>query len=117
GTVTWPAFSVASGGNATRTLSVRINRPLPAGVTTITNQAAVADDGANGPDPHPANNAATDVDSLRNAPEAGDDTATTPEDTAVEIALFSNDSDADSDPLTLTQVTQPAHGTVTVITP
>jgi uncharacterized repeat protein (TIGR01451 family) len=115
GTVTWPTFSVASGGSATRTLTVRINRPLPAGVTTITNRAAVADDGTNGPDPHPANNAATDVDSLRNAPEAGDDTATTPEDTAVEIDLFANDSDADNDPLTLTEVTQPVHGTVTVI--
>jgi uncharacterized repeat protein (TIGR01451 family) len=117
GTVTWTAFSIPSGGSATRTLTVRINRPLPAGVTTITNRAAVTDDGANGPDPHPANNTATDVDSLRNAPEAGDDTATTPEDTAVTIDLFANDSDADGDPLTLTAVTQPAHGTVTVITP
>ncbi|HEX3128889.1 MAG TPA: CARDB domain-containing protein, partial [Thermoanaerobaculia bacterium] len=117
GAVTWPAFSVASGGNATRTLTVRINRPLPAGVTTITNRAAVTDDGTHGPDPHPANNTASDVDSLRNAPEAGDDTATTPEDTAVEIDLFANDSDANNDPLTLTEVTQPAQGTVTVITP
>src|SRR6185436_18810235 len=40
---------------------------------------------------------------------------TTPEDTAVEIDLLANDSDADNDPLTLTEVTQPAHGTVTVI--
>jgi uncharacterized repeat protein (TIGR01451 family) len=115
GTVTWPAFSVPSGGSVTRTLTVRINRPLPAGVTAITNRAAVADDGTGGPDPTPANNAATDVDSLRNAPEAEDDAATTPEDTAVAIDLFANDSDADGDPLTLTELTQPAHGAVTVL--
>ncbi len=117
GTVTWPAFSLASGASVTRTLTVRINRPLPAGVTAITNRAMVADDGTGGPDPTSDNNAATDVDSLRNAPEAGDDDATTQEDTAVEIDLFANDSDADGDPLNLAELTQPAHGTVTVVTP
>ena len=116
GTVTWPPFSVASGASVIRTLSVRINRPLPVGVTQITNQAAVADDGTGAPDPNPANNTATDVDSLRNAPEAEDDVATTPEDTAVEINLFANDADADGDPLTLFSFTQPAHGTVAVVT-
>ncbi len=115
GTVTWPAFAVASGASATRTLTVRINRPLPAGVLSITNRATVADDGTGGPDPTPANNTATDIDSLRNAPEAEDDAATTPEDTAVEIDLFANDSDADGDPLTLVEVTRPAHGTVAVV--
>ena len=47
-----------------------------------------------------------------NAPTAVDDTATTALDTAVTVDVLANDSDADSNPLTVTAVTQPANGAV-----
>ena len=37
--------------------------PVPAGVVQISNTATIADDGANGTDPTPANNTASDTDS------------------------------------------------------
>jgi Bacterial Ig domain/Fibronectin type III domain len=46
-------------------------------------------------------------------PQATADAATTPEDTAVTIAVLANDTDPDGNPLTITAVTQGAHGTVT----
>lgn len=53
--------SVAIGGSAARTFAVQVTSPLPAGVTQISNTASVADDGAGGADPTPANNTATDT--------------------------------------------------------
>ena len=43
-------------------------------------------------------------------PTAVDDTATTEQDTPVSVSVLANDSDPDGDALTLTAVTQPAHG-------
>ncbi|HRE02579.1 MAG TPA: hypothetical protein PLV68_14860, partial [Ilumatobacteraceae bacterium] len=49
GTVTWPAVSLAgNGATFTRTLTVQVDDPLAAGVTTIDNTALVGDDGASG---------------------------------------------------------------------
>ncbi|WP_305785344.1 Ig-like domain-containing protein [Symbioplanes lichenis] len=45
-------------------------------------------------------------------PVAGADAATTPTDTAVDIPVLANDSDAGNDPLTVTAVTGGAHGVV-----
>lgn len=47
-------------------------------------------------------------------PVAVDDTATTSENTAVTVDVLANDSDPDGDSLTVTGVTQPAHGTAAV---
>ena len=55
-----------------------------------------------GNDPPPAGN---------DPPLAVDDAAQTPEDTPVTIAVLENDSDPDGDPLTVTEVSAPAHGT------
>jgi uncharacterized repeat protein (TIGR01451 family) len=72
GVVAWPAFTLASGGLAERTLVVRVDPNLPLAVTSITNRAHVGDDGAAGPDPTPANNTAIDVDRVVTATaEAG----------------------------------------------
>ena len=49
-------------------------------------------------------------------PVASDDSATTPEDTAVTINVLANDTDADGDALTVTNLTQPANGTATLNT-
>ncbi len=54
------------------------------------------------------------VNSVNDAPVANDDTATTDEDTAVDIDVLANDSDIDGDPLTIDSVTQPANGTVVI---
>ncbi len=62
GVVTWPGFSLGGGGlTVTRTVTVRVADPLPAGVFSITNAAAVTDDGANGPEPTPGDNAGADT--------------------------------------------------------
>jgi len=45
-------------------------------------------------------------------PAAADDATSTPQDTPKDIDVLANDTDADSDPLTVSSVTQPANGTV-----
>ncbi|MGB9724135.1 MAG: ELWxxDGT repeat protein [Chloroflexia bacterium] len=47
-------------------------------------------------------------------PEAGDDAATTPEDTPALIDVLANDDDANGDPLSIAAVGLPAHGTAVV---
>lgn len=47
---------------------------------------------------------------INDPPVANADSATTPEDTAVTINVKANDSDVDGDSLSVTGVTQPAHG-------
>ena len=49
-----------------------------------------------------------------NAPDAVDDTITVAEDTAVTVAVLGNDTDADGDSLTITEVTDGANGTVQI---
>ncbi|MEE4174517.1 MAG: hypothetical protein V2I57_09740 [Xanthomonadales bacterium] len=53
--------ALAGGQGSSLTFAVRVDNPLPAGVQEIANTASVADDGANGPDPTPDNNVATDL--------------------------------------------------------
>jgi hypothetical protein len=48
------------------------------------------------------------------APVAGADSATTPEDTAVTVTVLANDTDADNDALDVVSVTQGTNGTVTL---
>ena len=48
---------------------------------------------------------------VNNPPEAVDDAAETAEDTPVNIAVLANDSDPEGDPLTVAEVSAPAHGT------
>ena len=50
------------------------------------------------------------VTAVNDGPVAANDTATTPEDTAVTIAVLANDSDVDGDALTVTSVSPAAHG-------
>jgi VCBS repeat-containing protein len=48
------------------------------------------------------------------APSAGDDSASTPEDTTVTIAVLANDGDVEGDELTVASYTDTAHGTLTL---
>ncbi len=47
-------------------------------------------------------------------PAAADDAETTPKNTPVTVDVLTNDSDPNNEPLTITDVTDPANGTVTV---
>ena len=49
---------------------------------------------------------------VNDAPVANDDTATTPEDTAVVIPVLANDTDIDSTTLSVAAVSDPPHGSV-----
>jgi uncharacterized repeat protein (TIGR01451 family) len=70
GVVTWNVGPLGGGGgNVTRTVTVQVNNPVPAGVNTIVNTATVADDGTNGADPTPGNNTASDTDILNATPD------------------------------------------------
>ncbi|MDE2982118.1 MAG: Ig-like domain-containing protein [Gemmatimonadota bacterium] len=51
---------------------------------------------------------------VNDAPEAGDDQATTREDEAVEVAVLDNDTDLDGDPLRVRSVSSPEHGAAEV---
>lgn len=64
GTVAWPAFNLGSGATAVRTLTLQVDDAIPAGVTEVTNRAAVTDDGTHGADPTPENNQAVDTNRL-----------------------------------------------------
>jgi len=60
---------LAGGGNQTATFAVTVASPVGAGVTQISNTATVADNGANGTDPTPANNSGSDSTPLTGGPD------------------------------------------------
>ena len=55
------------------------------------------------------------VNPVNDPPVAADDAASLDEDTAATVDVAGNDSDVDGDALTVTAVTQPAHGTAAVV--
>ncbi|MET0555518.1 MAG: hypothetical protein ABW221_20930 [Vicinamibacteria bacterium] len=70
GVCAFPAFAVAGGGaTSSVNFAVTVDDPIPGGVTQLSNTATVADDGANGPDPTPANNTASDTTPIVAAPD------------------------------------------------
>lgn len=68
GTVTWPSFDLTAGASLTRTVTVRVEQSFPPGTDVIVCGATAFGDGAAGIDPDPANNTASDVDTLRGGP-------------------------------------------------
>jgi uncharacterized repeat protein (TIGR01451 family) len=61
-TCTLAIGSLAGGGaSGTANYAVIVSSPLSPGITQISNQASVADDGSNGADPNPGNNTASDT--------------------------------------------------------
>lgn len=70
GTVNWAMGSLDGGGASIPvTVTVQLDNPTPAGQGTVVNNASVADDGANGSDPTPANNSDSDTDMLSSTPD------------------------------------------------
>jgi len=62
GTVVWNLGDLAVGESRTVTLEAAVGTGLNPAIEQFTNTARVDDDGANGPDPTPLNNTATDTD-------------------------------------------------------
>jgi hypothetical protein len=54
------------------------------------------------------------VDHVNHPPVANDDTASTPQNTAVTVSVLANDTDSDNDLLTVTGASTPAHGSTVV---
>jgi uncharacterized repeat protein (TIGR01451 family) len=69
GVVTWSIGALGVGETVYRTVTVQVDDPVPPGVDEITNTADAADDGGNGPDLNPADNTATDTDTVMGAPD------------------------------------------------
>jgi fimbrial isopeptide formation D2 family protein/uncharacterized repeat protein (TIGR01451 family) len=61
--------TVAGGGTGSVNFAVTVDDPLTAGVTEIANSALIADDGSNGPDPTPGNNADGDTTPVAAGPD------------------------------------------------
>jgi len=62
GTVTWNLLpELEAGDSVTLTLTASVDDPLPAGTTSLINAVTVSDDGSNGPDPTPDDNADSDT--------------------------------------------------------
>lgn len=115
GVVTWPAFEVPSGATVTRTVTVQVNPALPAGLELITNTVTAIDDGANGPDPTPANNSASVTVAVVAAPDLAihkDDggLAVAPGDTITYTLVYSNVGTQEATGVVITEVV-PAHTT------
>jgi len=69
-TITWTIPSLAGGGATTQvSFDVTVANPLAAGVEQIVNEVEVHDDGANGTDPTPDDNLASDTDTVTAAPD------------------------------------------------
>ena len=106
GVVTWTVGDLAVGETRTFAVSGTVKDTLPAGFETLTHAADAADDGRNGADPTPANNAAADTDALDAAatldveigPLADD---LTPGDETDVIVTVTNRGDRDAGPTVL----------------
>ncbi|HKS55940.1 MAG TPA: PKD domain-containing protein, partial [Steroidobacteraceae bacterium] len=59
--------------------------------------------------------ASATITATNSGPIATDDSATTSAGTAVNIPVLANDTDADGDTLSISSVTQPAHGTTSIV--
>ena len=66
GVLTFAVGNVNAGSNGTATLVLKVGSELPQGMTSLTNTASIADDGANGADLTPGNNTSTDSDFIVN---------------------------------------------------
>jgi uncharacterized repeat protein (TIGR01451 family) len=112
-TLTIGGLAAAVNGSATYALSV--DNPVPAGVSQISTTAAIADDGANGADPTPANNTASDTTPLNAEPDLaltkGDGGATATPGSTVSYSLgYSNIGNQGATGVALTE-TVPANTT------
>ena len=105
----------AASGPLAATFAATVDSPLPIGVIQISNTASVADDGTNGTDPTPGNNAGSDTTPVTGVPDlsiAKNDggVSVTPGGTVVYTLAYQNDGSRSASGVVLTD-TVPAHTT------
>lgn len=83
-----------------------IDIATPSQTVTVTVTATVTPDATSTPDPEPVGN--------NQVPTVGNDSATTNEDTSINIQVLQNDSDPDGDALQILAVDPPASGSTTL---
>jgi hypothetical protein len=104
------AVSTPTHGTATYTTSYVLYTPSP-NYNGLDSFTYTISDGNGGTDTATINLTITPV---NDPPVANDDTATVDEDSgSTQITVLANDEDIDGDPISITGVTQPTHGTVT----
>lgn len=117
-TCTLTIGAVAAGGSGSATFAVTVINPVPAGVTQISNTATIADDGANGADPTPANNSSTDTTPVTATPDmsitkSDGGATTTPGGTVAYTLTYINNGNQGATGVTLSE-TVPANSTFNV---
>jgi len=71
GVVQWPLFDLAAGANRSFTVDVTVDNPLDEGISDFLNTVQATDDGTHGPDPDPADNTDSDLDTTSAAVDIG----------------------------------------------
>ena len=100
--------ALAVGGTGSVDFGLTVNASVAAGVTLVANTASIADDATNGPDPTPANNAASDDTPLAVAPDLSivkDDggATTTPGGVVVYTLDYANNGNVGATGVTITE--------------
>jgi uncharacterized repeat protein (TIGR01451 family)/fimbrial isopeptide formation D2 family protein len=116
-TCTTSLGTLAGAASTSVRFAVNVVNPAPAGVTAITNTASVGDDGTHGADPTPANNTASDTNTLNAAPDlqiskTDGSISTTPGSVIAYTLTYTNAGNQDATGVSLTE-TVPANTTFT----
>ena len=77
--------TIPAGTGGSAAFAVRIDDPLPVAVNQVDNLASIADDGSNGADPTPGNNADGDTTPVNNSPALAVDKALTSAPSPIEV--------------------------------
>ncbi len=110
GVFTLEVGALAGGGaNGSATFAINVNATVASGLDTLSSSATISDDGTNGAEPTPANNTATDIDTLDAAPElavTSSDalTTTTPGSLVTYTIAYRNDGNQDAKGVVLTKL-------------
>ncbi len=109
--------SVAAGASGNVSFAVTVVDPIPEGMTEIEDTATIADDHAINPDPTPANNVATDTDTIPQADLSLTKTVDDSTPDAGQVVVFTfTVSNAGPDDATTVKVTDALPATLTYVT-
>lgn len=111
-TLTIVSFNQGSNGSVTQVGNGLVYTPVAGFTGTDSFTYVITDPDGN---QSTATVTVTVADTGINTPVAGNDTATTTADTPVSIDVLTNDTDPNSDPLSIASFTQPGNGTVTQV--
>jgi uncharacterized repeat protein (TIGR01451 family) len=115
GVYTLAVGAVAAGGSGSVTFAVTVSNPVPS-LTVISNTASVADDGANGADPAPADNTATDTTPVNTTPTVAAQPVTLAQGNSLAAVHVATVGDPDQASGTLVVTAAPAGGTGVTLT-